>query len=391
MNSKHLFFIALLLVLLASCTQLEVDPLEPKVTDDLSPVSLENGVSPLLTPEQLKRFEVAELNELDRFLMNPDDDLDFRNGNVVRIPAGSQAALATAIDEAPAGGTVVLEPGQHFESGTVFVTKKIRISGEKGAVLISNSVPMDVAGYVQAAIHVQGAERVIIRGLDIRSSNPIGGTGIIFEDAPRAIAVGNTISEFQFGIIVEKSDRNWIASNTVNASTGWLTGQIPYSIGIVNMNGKAARLMGNRITGGWVGGFTSDVQGLYIGNETFGNFNGTVACNANSFIFPDGTVRNAERPSAQWLFTGNSSHDNYQVGYLVIDGSHDNDLVGNKAANNPNYDIELVGETQRFGVLLPESHDNRVVAYHNITVKDCSSGNTVIGGIRIDTGTDACY
>lgn len=391
MNSKHLFFIALLLVLLASCTQLEVDPLEPKVTDDLSPVSLENGVSPLLTPEQLKRFEVAELNELDRFLMNPDDDLDFRNGNVVRIPAGSQDALATAIDEAPAGGTVVLEPGQHFESGTVFVTKKIRISGEKGAVLISNSVPMDVAGYVQAAIHVQGAERVIIRGLDIRSSNPIGGTGIIFEDAPRAIAVGNTISEFQFGIIVEKSDRNWIASNTVNASTGWLTGQIPYSIGIVNMNGKAARLMGNRITGGWVGGFTSDVQGLYIGNETFGNFNGTVACNANSFIFPDGTVRNAERPSAQWLFTGNSSHDNYQVGYLVIDGSHDNDLVGNKAANNPNYDIELVGETQRFGVLLPESHDNRVVAYHNITVKDCSSGNTVIGGIRIDTGTDACY
>ena len=344
----------------------------------------------MLTPKQIERIDPAELKALDRFLSAPDGYRDIRENNTVRVPDGSVDALAAAIDRAPEGGTVLLESGRHVESGTVMVTKRVTITGERGAVLEVNTVPEEVAGFMQPAIYVKGVEGVKIRRITLESANPIGGTGLIIEDAPRTIVVSNTFNDHQYGIGIENSDRCWIALNKINTSTGWSTGDIAFAMGIININGKRTSILGNEMTGGFLGSFVSDEDGLYIGNEMYGNVIGSLLCKVTPVIFPDGSVHSAELSCKDWLFVGNSSHDNFNIGYLVIDGASENDLQGNKAANNASYDIELAGESQRFGFTTPESFDNRVVVRENITVKDCGSGNTVIGGIAIDTEAEPC-
>lgn len=390
MNIKILYPI-FILALLASCNQMEVEPLNQAPGNDLSPVSLKQGITPLLTPEQLKRFDAGELQALDYFLMNPYASLEIREDNVVRIPAGSSDALADAINRVAEGGTIVLESGRHIESGTVTVDKPVIIQGERGAVLEVNTGPIEAAGFLQPALHVLGATGVKISRLTIESPNPIGGAAILLEESPRAVVVGNTLSNHQFGVVIEQSDRCWISLNNINTSPAWQTGEIGNAIAILNINGKRNGILGNTVTDAFLGTFTSDEAGLFIGNELSANFIGYLLCKVTPIPFPDRTFRSAETSCTEWLVLGNSSHDNFNTGYLVIDGANNNDLQGNKAANNAAYDIELAGESERFGFTTPTSFDNRVVARQQLTVKNCGDGNMVIGGMAIDTAEDPCF
>lgn len=379
------------LFFLAACSQLEESTPLPKVTNDLSPLSLEQGISPLLTEDQLQRFTTVELQELDQFLINPYDQLEFREDDVIRLAAGSADALADAVSQAPDGGTIVLASGLHTESATVMINKKIRIVGEPGAVLEVSTAPVEVVGFVQPAIHVKGVGGVSISRVSLQSVNAIGGTGILVEDAPRTVLAGNTIAGYQYGVIIENSDRNWIAYNTINTSNGWATGEIAFAMGLLNVNGERNGILGNTFTDGFLGSFISDKNGIYIGNEMYGNAIGALLCKVTPLTFPDRTVHLAEYSCEDWLYVGNSSHDNFNTGYLIIDGANDNKLQGNKAANNAAYDFELAGESMRFGFLTPESFDNRVIVRENMTIKDCGNGNIVIGGITIDTAADPCF
>lgn len=390
MKTKILYPV-LLLALLASCSQMEVEPSSQALNNDLRPVSLQQGITPLLTPEQLNRFDAGELRALDDFLMNPYASLETREDNVLRIPAGSSDALADAISRVAEGGIIILESGRHSESGTVTVDKSVSIQGERGAVLEVNTAPIEAVGFLQPALHVLGAEGVKISRLTIESPNPIGGAAILLEEAPRAIVVGNILSNHQFGIVIEQSDRCWISLNTINASPAWQTGDIGNAIAILNINGKRNGILGNTVTDAFLGTFTSDEAGLFIGNELSANFIGYLLCKVTPVPFPDRTLRSAETSCTDWLVLGNSSHDNFNTGYLVIDGANKNDLQGNKAANNAAYDIELAGVSERFGFTTPTSFDNRVVARQQLTVKNCGDGNTVIGGIVIDTTDDPCF
>lgn len=385
------FYPVFLLFFLAACNQLEVSTPSPEASDDLRPLSLEQGISPLLSEDLSKRFTSSELQELDHFLMNPYADLEIREDEAIRLPAGSADALADAVNRAPEGGTIVLASGIHTESATVMIDKKVRIVGEPGAILEVTTVPEEVAGYADPAIHIKGVAGVSISRITLQSANAIGGTAILIEDAPRTVLAGNTIIGHQYGVAIENSDRNWIAYNTINTSNAWATGEIAFAIGLINVNGQRNGILGNTFTGGFLGSFISDKDGIYIGNEMYGNAIGALLCKVTPIIFPDRTVHFAEYSCEDWLYLGNSSHDNFNTGYLVIDGANDNKLQGNKAANNAAYDIELAGVSERFGFTTPESFNNRVVARENLTVKDCGNGNTVIGGIAIDTAADPCF
>lgn len=391
--STRPFYLLLSILLLGACSELEIGSPAPDALDDLRPLSLKQGISPLLSKDQLKRFTSAELQEMDRFLMAPYADLENRDKEAIRIPAGSADALADAIAQSLDGGTIVLATGLHTESATVTVNKRIRIVGESGAVLEAGTAPMEAVGFVQPVIHIKGAGGVSISRLTIRSTSPIGGTAILVENAPRTVLSGNTITGFQFGMIIENSDRNWIAFNTVNTSPAWMTGEIIYATGLLNINGERNGVMGNTFTSSFLGSFTSDKDGIFIGNEMYGNAIGALLCKVTPLVFPDQTVHQAAFSCQDWLYVGNSSHDNFNIGYLIIDGANENELQGNKAANNGNYDIELAGESMRFGfpTPTPECFNNRVVARDYITVKDCGSGNTVVGGTTIDTAVNPCF
>ena len=77
---------------------------------------------------------------------------------------------------------------------------------------------------------------------------------------------------------------------------------------------------------------------------------------------------------------------------LVIDGANQNYLVNNKAGNNGRYDIELAGDSERFGFFTPTSRETTVDTgkYPDLTIKVCSVDDTVIGGQLVDTTADPC-
>ncbi len=83
---------------------------------------------------------------------------------------------------------------------------------------------------------------------------------------------------------------------------------------------------------------------------------------------------------------------NFDAGYLVIDGANNNFLKDNNASNNGTYDIELTGDTFRFGFHTSKSFENKVVAgkFQNIRIKNCGENNTVKGGQLVDNSVDPC-
>jgi hypothetical protein len=107
---------------------------------------------------------------------------------------------------------------------------------------------------------------------------------------------------------------------------------------------------------------------------------------------PSGEAVGSDLSGEQWIARWNDTHDNLDAGYLVIDGANNNLLANNAAANNATYDIELVGDSMRFGFLTPFSFENTVfVESPSHTVKDCGVDNTVVGGTQIDITQDPCF
>ncbi len=82
-------------------------------------------------------------------------------------------------------------------------------------------------------------------------------------------------------------------------------------------------------------------------------------------------------------------------GYLAFDGANNNVLMNNSASLNSSYDIELGGESERFGFVTPTSSDNIAIQglkYKGLKVKVCGVNNKAQGHINlVDTDADPCY
>lgn len=314
----------------------------------------------------------------------------------ITIPAGSVDALAAALDNICAGGTIWLAAGLHTENAGVVIGKKVTIKGQNGAILKIQATPLvDFSTAIDVGLHFKYATNSRLENIEIQPMATIGGTAILLENSGGTTINKCHINNFQWSILVEKSPGVKITNNVVVASTAWQTGTIPEADGIVVINGHGTHIKGNEVSGALFGIWPCDKEGICQNNYTHHNYIGIILCKvpANSFVLPSGQVTGANFPCTHWTVTNNNSEQNFTAGYIVIDGANNNNLTNNNGSGNGTYDIELVGDSYRFGFLTPYSHDNVVHAgsYQNITIKDCGQNNTIYGGIEVNTVTDPCY
>jgi parallel beta-helix repeat protein len=313
----------------------------------------------------------------------------------VDLPAGSSDGLAAALAAAGPGGTVIVKAGLHTESGTVTISSSVTILGEPGAVVESATSPG--ATYplsVEAALHVLGTSDVTIQSLVIRPpAGTDGGTGILIEGSSDVVVASNTINAFQFGILVQHGDRAELSGNTIENSLGWLTGAFPEGHGIVNINGGSVRVLDNAISNGLFGIWACDLKGRASGNTVTGNFIGLILCKVpEGNLQISGSTEGSASPAVEWHVHDNNATGNFDAGYLVIDGSGRNRMSNNAASANGTYDIELAGDSFRFGFLTPSSFDNVVAVgtEKNLIIKDCGRNNLVNSPL-VDTTLDPCF
>ena len=313
-----------------------------------------------------------------------------RGRSIVVLPAGSTDALEDAILSAGEGGVVVVKAGMHTESETVSVPFSVRIVGEPGAMLevdteASNSLPE----VVEPALHILDADRTLIWGIHIKTpSSATGSTGILIENSKHVVIAKNTIENHQFSVLIENGDHARIWKNEVIATTDGLGGALDRVHGIVVINGEKVHVVGNMITNAILGAWACDGPGKYMRNTTQGNVIGLILCKvpASLYRLPGGNLVGADFSGNHWLVAHNQSMNNFNVGYLVIDGANNNTLVNNDASGNTSYDIELTGDSERFNFFTPFSFENKVVAgmFQSISIKDCGVDNTVIGGQQVE-------
>jgi len=352
-------------------------------------------------PETVDESQFLQLNTIDDLeafdkLLENEASANSRSswhGKVVRVPKNSKNRLQKAIQDAGRFGLVLLEKGNHYEEETVLIEHPVYILGRRGAKLISDVRLVDEIGVVQPAIHVNNTTRVTIWGIQLDARANGGGTGILVENSTKTVVSRSIINNFQAGIMLEHGNQTTMWRNNISITPRGLSENLALAFGITIINGDDARVIGNKITGGVFGIWACDRNGVAQENEAYGNLIGIILCNVPLSIPLASGLTGSEEPGNNWFTKNNYAHDNFDVGYLVIDGANNNTLIDNRGGNNARVDMELTMDTYRFGFLTPKSFENTVVAgkYPNLTIKDCGTDNVVNGGVQIDTGVDACF
>ncbi len=330
--------------------------------------------------------------------LNPAGELDpdLESRAQVLLPAGSVDGLAGAIAAAGPNGTVIVQSGTHYLNSTVEITHRVTIKGQPGAVIIADVPALLTANAVlEPAFYINGGAKTVIEGLDIRAASDPAGTAVLVYNANQVTIRNNSFTNFQFTILVEQSNQATITDNIVTATFTWATVSFYAVHGIVIINGKNAQVRDNTVSQAIFGIWACDLDGIATGNTMFANVLGLILCAVppGSFPLPNGTFAGSANPAGKWTVTNNNSHSNFETGYVVIDGANNCTLSNNSASNNAAYDIELTGDTWRFGFLAPASYNNQVNvggANSAMTVKDCGNNNSVNGGTQVDTNADPC-
>ncbi len=392
MNKKFIF--PLIAIFLVTCQK------DADIQNPLSNSSEVNQIEQLQTAEQVFAFLSEEMpetyteTEIKRVKSMLDDAHDKQfyprgNGNTVELLDGSVDGLQAAVDEAGPGGTVIVKAGTHTVNGLVTVPHRIKIRGENGAIIrLPNPLITEPPFQFMGGIHViGGADRSIISNIHFDGGNGAG-AGIYINGSDRVTISQNSFSNFQFSILVNSGNNVSIKNNELIQGIPEL---LQGSRGIVIVNGRSASIVGNIVSGSLFGIWCCDKGGLSWGNTTTGNFYGQIVCKVPPAILgQDGEIFGSQAPGNHWLVAMNESSNNLYGGIVVIDGAFKNVLLANKGSGNAAYDVDLVGDSERFGFLTPTSVKNKVWSFSDQTVKDCGEDNTVIGGIEVDTEIDPC-
>jgi len=396
MKQKMYFFLLAIssVLLLAHCTRdLVLTPPDP-VNEEVEALSWtpDQGILKFLSDEDKQNAVAEDLEFIDRILKNPKaEDLRSR-GAETHIPAGSNNALAAAIAAAGVDDVIILDAGDHKETETVVINKKVQIKGAAGANLIFSNIPASLDYVFKTAIHItsEGAGSSI-KGINFTDTDPIAGIAIFIDSTSKIKILQNTFSNWQGAVFAYSSSRVVITQNKIAASKAWQTGVIPESQGIVFSDGDHNSVVLNTITGGLFGIWTGGSLGLDFSNTTEECLYGQILCKVPpGFYTINNRTLQTQGSSYDWKVKYNMSNNNIAAGYLVIDGATSNWLQHNCASGNGTYAFELTGDSYRFGFFTPKSVNNTVIAYRNLTVKDCGENNAVIGGIWVNTNEDPC-
>ena len=118
----------------------------------------------------------------------------------------STVAIQKAIDEAPAGATIVVPPG-HFISGSLFIKSNITLFLEAGALLQASGNPQDFESLQNAFIVIENAENVGLAG-----RGTIDGSGAylrhLTDTSGRLLAIRDSRDVTVEGVIL-RNPRSW--------------------------------------------------------------------------------------------------------------------------------------------------------------------------------------
>jgi len=311
---------------------------------------------------------------------------------ITLLPGANQ--LTSALEAAGAGGTVILKPGRHSESGGLVIGRPVTLRGEAGAVLDIATTPTTTYPlYVDAALRVRGTVDVTIEGITLTAPGEGGNSAILVEDAAGVDIRSNTILAHQFGIIVQRGSDVRVSDNSIIAHPGLILGTLPEGHGIVVVNGGGALLERNTIADATFGIWGSDHDGLAAGNVVIGSLGGiNLSRVPDGHFLISGSDLGSQAPASDWTVRANLASGN-SWGYLVTDGANGNELVDNIGSSNSAYDVELTCDTDRFGFPQETSFRNRVTTHgeKNLVVKDCGGDNRVTGAAsRVNIRIDPC-
>lgn len=294
-------------------------------------------------------------------------------GNWVVLPAGSVNGLQAAILEAGRRGTVLVEAGLHTEDGPVFIEESLTLLGEPGAVVASVTTPYgDLPLLVEGALHVRNTRNVTIHGLELV---PLGGgpsnTAIVIENSPHVTLSSNYIHDYTVGIQVQRGDHARITENRIDL--------LGTDDGIRVINGRHIQITGNTVSNAFFGIWATDRNGRIASNVTSDSVIGVILCKVPALLELEGALIGSAESAIQWHAMNNLAERNFW-GYAVTDGSSDNLLVNNAAADNV-VDIEVLGDSLFFGFLTPTATNTTIVtgAQQGIGVHDCGVNTQVMG------------
>jgi hypothetical protein len=346
---------------------------------------------------QIPHVDRAELDHMEQLAAMPDGGLAVigQGLKMVEVPDGSVNALAAAIAQAGPNGMVLLKSGTHTETATVKIQFAVHVIGEEGAELVtsagglSNIEPFPVV----PALHIT-AGRVSVQNVAMRPASGDGNTAILVEGASHTTLFRNRMTGYQFGVLVASGDHSRIWANSIVTTSAWQTGAVANAFGITLVNGAHASVMDNDVSNSLFGIWPCGAQGELAFNSAHGNFVGIILCRVPEALIelPGGTSTGAEFSSKDWVAVHNTTTGNFTTGFLVIDGASNNVIANNASSGNGAYDVELTGDSHRFGFLTPGSFENTFIAgaFSNIEVKNCGFNNTIIGGALVDNTLEPC-
>lgn len=356
-----------------------------------------NTITDLLSDEDKTYFTREELAEMEslRDQLNTSSKL-LKSRNTIFISAGSNDKIQDAIDAVPDGGMVVLKSGTHYNSGTIHIhDKRVRLIGIGDVELTVDTEATTTKGYVQSAIHMKEADKSLVMNIDIKPKGDIGGTGIFIQNSDQTTICSSSITNYEFAILVEQSDRTRIYQNRIVGHPRWIASNLAEEVyGIMIVNGIKSIIVGNNISNTVFGSWLCDEDGRYFKNTTSGNFIGSILCNIPHYIpLKNGDVIGSDKPATNWLSLSNKSIDNLYTGYSITDGSNGNFLSGNVSSGNGAYDIEVMGDTNFFGFFTPTAKNNKVVLKRGQVIKDCAEDTSILNGSKgtvVDKSEDPC-
>ena len=265
----------------------------------------------------------AYLSSFDRLV--PPSDLSTRSScQWTEIPAGSTNALSQAISDACAGGVIYLKSGIHTETQRVTITKSVILLGEAGSVLKVQSVlkPADATTgkyTLSPALHVLNAPNTAFVDLDIQTITGDGATAILFENSGQSAVIRTKLTNFEFGIYLEKSDRMTIMNNTIKSSGAWKTTPGLQTSGLMLSSSQSSYVAGNDLSNGVWGTFLSDKWGTVINNTAHDNRVGIQLCGLRpDYLLPSGQISGADASATGWKAINNVTSTNGYAGFVFL-------------------------------------------------------------------------
>jgi parallel beta-helix repeat protein len=218
--------------------------------------------------------------------------------------------IQAAVDNASAGGTIIVRDGTYNEN--VDVNKRLTIRSENG----SDSTIVTAANSSYSVFKVT-ADYVTISGFTVTEATEyLDTSGIYLIDADYCNIYDNKASNNEAGIYLYNSSNNTIKNNAVNSNEG--TGIV------LDMSSKCNTITNN----------TASTNGVGIGLGRF----------TSSNIVTDNKLMNNNGDGGIYLYSScdnklinnNASNNNYGI-YLIH--SSNNTITGNTAFNNTDYDF----------------------------------------------------